>query len=59
MVAVGCLFLIVFPIIGVMVGLFGFGDGTAAIWGAAIGFVLALAFFAVMGGALVKAGRRR
>lgn len=57
MVALGCVFLIVFPLIGLSLGLW-LGGAAAGLWGAAIGFALALAISGVTTYALVKASRR-
>ncbi|WBO24727.1 hypothetical protein [Sphingomonas abietis] len=49
--------LIIFPLLGLMAGLF-LDGAPGAIWGAAAGFVLALAVSGVMTYGLVKASRR-
>nr|WP_317893122.1 hypothetical protein [uncultured Sphingomonas sp.] len=58
MIAVGCLSLVVLPLLGLVLGgLVAGPDG--ATWGAVVGLVLAIAISGVMGYALVKIGRRR
>ncbi|WP_162925253.1 hypothetical protein [Aurantiacibacter odishensis] len=57
MAALGCILLLVLPIAGLTIG--GWLAGSAGmIWGAGIGFTIALAICGVAGGALVKAGKR-
>ena len=57
MVAIGCLLLVILPIVGFVVG--GMVAGAqAAMWSAALGFSVAAAICGVAGYALVKAGRR-
>lgn len=56
-VAIGCLSLVVLPLLGLALGGF-LGGPTGARWGAGTGFVLAVALCAVSGYALVKAARR-
>lgn len=58
MIAGGCLFLIVLPIMGLVVGLF-LAGAYGAIWGAATGFVIAVLMSGVMTYALVMASRRK
>jgi len=58
MFALGCLALIVLPLIGFVVGLFLGGEG-AGVWGAGIGAIIALAMSAIAGLALVKASAKR
>ncbi|HWU01688.1 MAG TPA: hypothetical protein VN222_03015 [Novosphingobium sp.] len=57
MVAMGCIALIVLPILGLIAGLM-LGGLNAGLWGAGIGFVVALAMSGVTALALVKAGRK-
>lgn len=58
MVAIGCLALLLFPILGLIAG--GLLAGRAgAEWGAAIGFVLALVLSGAMGWALAKVAQKR
>lgn len=58
MVAIGCLALLIFPILGLIAG--GLYAGcSGAEWGAAIGFALALAISGAMSWALIKAAHRR
>jgi hypothetical protein len=57
MVAVGCLALLVFPILGLIAG--GLLAGrSGAEWGAGLGLALALGLSGAMGWGLVKATRR-
>ncbi|WP_185928841.1 MULTISPECIES: hypothetical protein [Sphingomonadaceae] len=58
MVAIGCLALVVLPLIGLALGGF-LGGPTGARWGAGSGFVLALGLCAISSYALLKAARRR
>lgn len=58
MVALGCLLLVVLPLLGFLAGAFLGGEG-AALWGAGIGFGLAVASCGFAGYALVQASRRR
>ena len=58
MVALGCLLLVVLPLLGFMGGAFLAGP-EGAWWGAGAGFVLALASCGFAGYALVQASRRR
>ncbi|WP_162835545.1 hypothetical protein [Croceibacterium mercuriale] len=58
MVALGCLLLVVLPLLGFMGGAY-LGGGNATLWGAGIGLVLAVASCALAGYALVQASRRR
>lgn len=57
-VAIGCLALVVLPLMGLALGGF-LGGPTGAKWGAATGFVLALGLCAVSSYALLKAARRK
>jgi len=57
MAALGCILLLVLPLAGLTIGGWLAGP-TGMIWGAGIGFAIALAICGVAGGALVKAGRR-
>ncbi|WP_395334414.1 hypothetical protein WBP06_23330 [Novosphingobium sp. BL-8H] len=57
MVAIGCLALVVLPLLGLAFGGF-LGGAAGARWGASIGFLLALTLCGVSGYALVKAARR-
>lgn len=58
MIALGCLLLLILPILGIVVGgLLGGADG--ALWAAIAGLVVAVGFCGLMAFALVKAGRRR
>ena len=58
MVALGCLSLIVLPLLGLVLGGY-VGGPEGARWGAAGAFALAAAICAAGGYALVKAARRR
>jgi len=58
MVLIGCLAMIVLPLVGLFAGLFA-GGLKAGIWGAGIGFAIAAALSWLSGAALVKAARRR
>lgn len=58
MFAIGCLALVVLPLIGLALGGFLLGP-VGAKWGAIAGFVLALAISGVTSYALVAAARRR
>jgi len=58
MFALGCLALIVLPLIGFIGGLFFGGEG-AGLWGAAIGLMAAIAMSGTAALALVKASRKR
>lgn len=58
MIAIGCLALIVLPLLGLALGGF-LGGPTGAKWGACIGLVLALALCGVTSYALVAAARRK
>jgi hypothetical protein len=58
MLALGCLALIVFPLIGFVAGLFLGGEGAGA-WGAGLGALIALTMTALAGFAIVKAGEKR
>ena len=57
MVAVGCLLLVVLPLLGLTLGGF-LGGPHVALWCAALGFGVAVVVCAVAGYALVRAGRR-
>ena len=58
MVVIGCLLLVILPIVGFVVG--GLIAGAdAGMWTAALGFVIALAICGVAGYALIKASRRK
>lgn len=63
MVVVGCLALLVFPILGLIAG--GLIAGgliagrTGAEWGAGVGLILALALCGTTGSMLIKAARKR
>jgi hypothetical protein len=58
MIAVGCLALVVLPLLGMVLGALLAGpDG--ATWGAIAGLVIAIGISGVMGYALVRIGRRR
>lgn len=58
MVAIGCIALLVFPILGLIAG--GLLAGrSGAEWGAALGLGLAFALTGTMGWALVKVGRKK
>lgn len=58
MLAIGCLLLIILPLLGLAGG--GMVAGlNGATWGAAIGFMIAAAICFVPGYALIKASRRR
>lgn len=57
MVAIGCLALLIFPILGLIAGGF-YAGRSGAEWGAAAGLALALALSGAMGWALVKAARQ-
>ncbi|WP_199698810.1 hypothetical protein [Aurantiacibacter zhengii] len=57
MAALGCFLLLIFPILGLVIG--GWLAGREGmIWGAGIGLVVALGVSGVMGYALVKARRK-
>jgi len=57
MIAVGCLALVVLPLIGLVLGALLAGpDG--GIWGALVGLAIAIAISGVMGYALLRIGRR-
>lgn len=58
MFALGCLALIVLPLIGFVAGLI-LGGQNAGLWGAAIGLIMAIAMCGMAGFALVKASRKR
>ncbi|NOW44908.1 hypothetical protein FHW96_001054 [Novosphingobium sp. SG751A] len=58
MFALGCLALIVLPLLGFIAGLVMGGQG-AGLWGAGIGLIAALLMSATAALALVKAGRKR
>jgi len=58
MIAAGCVFLIVFPLVGLCLGLWA-GGTQAAIWSAVAGFALAAAICGTATYALIKAGRQR
>ena len=58
MFAIGCIALIVFPLIGLVAGLMLGGPG-AGLWGAGIGLILALALGGTAAMALMKASARR
>jgi hypothetical protein len=58
MAAVGCLSLLVFPIMGFVVGLWMAGMH-AAIWSAVAGFAVAALICGVAAYALIKAARQR
>lgn len=58
MVVVGCLALLIFPILGLIAG--GLIAGrTGAEWGAGVGLILALALCGTTGSMLIKAARKR
>jgi hypothetical protein len=57
MAAVGCVALLILPILGLMLSLW-LGGATWAPWGAAIGLVLAVALTALMLYPLARARRR-
>jgi hypothetical protein len=57
MIAIGCLLLIILPVVGFVVGL-STGNETIAIWCAAGGFLIALAVCATSIYALVTSSRR-
>jgi hypothetical protein len=58
MIAVGCLALVVLPLLGLVLGALIAGpDG--AMWGAIAGLCIALVVSGVMGWALIQVGRRR
>jgi hypothetical protein len=58
MIAVGCLALVVLPLLGLVLGALIAGpDG--ALWGAITGLCVALVVSGVMGWALIQVGRRR
>jgi hypothetical protein len=57
MIAVGCLALVVLPLIGLVLGALLAGlDG--GIWGALVGLAIAVAISGIMGYALIRIGRR-
>lgn len=58
MFALGCLALIVLPLLGFIAGLVMGGQGTG-LWGAGIGLIAALLMSAIAALALVKASRKR
>lgn len=58
MVALGCLLLLILPLLGFMAGAYLAGT-EAGLWGAAAGFLLAASSCAAAGYALVQASRRR
>ena len=58
MVAIGCLALLIFPILGLIAGGL-YAGRSGAEWGAAIGLALAQAISGPMSWALVKAARRQ
>ena len=58
MFALGCLALIVLPLLGFVVGLM-IGGQAAGLWGAGIGLIAALLMSATAAMALVKASRNR
>ena len=58
MFALGCLALIVLPLLGFVGGLM-IGDQAAGLWGAGIGLIAALLMSATAAMALVKASRKR
>lgn len=58
MVAIGCLALVVLPLMGLALGGF-LGGPTGAKWGAATGFLLALGLCGISSYALLKAARRK
>jgi hypothetical protein len=57
MFAIGCLLLVILPIVGLVIGLFLAGTA-GAIWGAAIGFGVAAIAAGISMAALVQARRR-
>ncbi|HTG37661.1 hypothetical protein [Sphingomonas sp.] len=58
MIAIGCLLLIVLPMIGLTLG--GLLAGLPGVkWGAAIGLAIAVGFAAFAGYGLIQIGRRR
>jgi len=57
MIAIGCLLLIILPLLGLAVGGY-VGGPHLAIWFAVVGFVVAVVVCSVSALALVKAGRR-
>lgn len=58
MVALGCLLLLILPLLGFMGGAY-LGGMEVALWSAGAGFVLAVASCALAGYALMKAGRHK
>lgn len=58
MVAVGCLSLIVLPVIGLALGGY-FAGAPGARWGAAVGLAIAVALCGASAYALIKVARRR
>ena len=58
MVAIGCLSLVILPLVGLVLGAL-FGGPEAAKWAAGAGLAAAMAICGVSALALVKAGRRR
>lgn len=58
MAALGCILLLVLPLVGLTIGGLLAGP-TGMAWGAGVGLAAALAISGVAGGALVKASRRR
>jgi len=58
MFALGCLALIVLPLLGFIAGLV-MGGQAAGLWGAGVGLIAALLISAIAALALVKASRKR
>ncbi|NKI99776.1 hypothetical protein [Novosphingobium sp. SG707] len=58
MFALGCLALIVLPLLGFIAGLV-MGGQAAGLWGASVGLIAALLMSAIAALALVKASRKR
>ncbi|MFV0624977.1 hypothetical protein ACBY01_13345 [Sphingomonas sp. ac-8] len=58
MVALGCLSLLILPLLGLVAGAL-LGGPQLARWGALVGLIAGAAISGVMAYALVKAGRRR
>lgn len=58
MAALGCILLLVLPLLGLVIGGW-FAGPPGMAWGSGIGLAIAIGICAIAGGALVKAGRRR
>lgn len=58
MFALGCLALIVLPLLGFIAGLV-MGGQAAGLWGAGVGLIAALLMSAIAALALIKASRKR